>query len=103
MWRILESDEPQDFVIATGETHSLRDFVAAVFQACGLDWHDHVVTDRTLYRPSELREGCGDASKAESVLGWCATKRMHDVARSMVEAEERLRHTSGRLLSDVHA
>ena len=88
MWRMLQQDEPQDFVIATGETHSLQDFIAVVFDACGLDWQNHVTTDPALYRPSEIREGRGDASKAAELLGWRAKKRMPDVAKAMVQAEK---------------
>jgi len=88
MWRMLQQDESKDFVIATGESHSLQDFVAEVFDACGLDWRDHVKTDESLYRPSEIREGRGDAGEADKVLGWRAVKRMSEVARAMVSAEQ---------------
>ena len=95
MWRMLQQDEPQDFVVATGETHTLEQFVAAVFDYCGLDWNDHVEIDPALYRPSEIREGRGDASKAANMLGWRATMKMTDVARAMVEAERQAPATSG--------
>ena len=82
---MLQRDKADDYVIATGETNTLEDFVAAVFETQGLDWHDHVMSDPTLIRPSEIMVSCGDASKAARELGWCAHFRMRDVARMMIE------------------
>lgn len=84
MWRMLQQDTPDDFVIATGTSSSLQEFVQIAFEQAGLDWQDHVVQDRKLFRPTEIRHSCGDASKALKHLGWKASMRMCDVARAMV-------------------
>lgn len=86
MHRMLQLDSPDDFVIATGHTSSLEDFVAEVFAAVGLDWRRHVVRDPTLMRPTEITVGRGDPSKAADRLGWRAEYRMPDVAHMMVAA-----------------
>ncbi len=86
MWAMLQRAEPDDFVIATGESHSLGAFMEATFEAVGLDAADHVETDPSLLRPSDIAHGKGDPSKARKVLGWTARYRMHDVVRMMVEA-----------------
>src|ERR1700760_3527097 len=70
MYRMLQQESPEDFVIATGQTSKLQDFVAVAFEAVGLDWHDHTTTDQTLFRPTEIMIGRGDASKAAEKLGW---------------------------------
>lgn len=85
MWRMLQQEIPEDFVIATGESHSLREFVAMVFGALNLDWHDHIVTDTALLRPSDLSEGRANPRRAEDILGWRASKRLDDVVRLLVE------------------
>ncbi len=87
MWKMLQIDEPTDFVIATGESHALEEFVAEAFAYFGLDWRDHVDTDSGLYRVSEIRSNLGDASLAHRLLGWTAEKRMKDVVRAMAAAE----------------
>ncbi len=87
MWRMLQQDDPDDYVIATGEAHALEDFVAAAFAHFDLDWRDHVEIDKTLFRPSEIAGGFGDASRAAEVLGWRAGARMPEVVRRMAEAE----------------
>lgn len=87
MWSMLQQDKPDDFVIATGVAHSLQEFVDAAFAALGLDWKDHVRKDASLFRPSEIRCGFGDASKAAASLGWKARTLMPEVVRQMVEAE----------------
>jgi len=82
MWRMLQRDEPEDFVIATGESHTLQEFVAAMFAAHGLDWRDHVETRPELLRPSDLRYSRGNPAKAKQVLGWEAqTKFAELIAR----------------------
>ena len=86
MWRMLQQPAAQDFVIATGATDSLEAFVAQAFQALGLDWHDHVASDRALMRPTDLRISRADPSLAHARLGWQATRRMPDVVRAMVAA-----------------
>lgn len=87
MWRMLQQDMPQDFVIATGVSSSLQDFVQTAFEQVNLDWQDHVVQDRKLFRPTEIRHSCGDASKALKHLGWKASMTMREVARAMVMHE----------------
>jgi len=87
MHRMMQLDTPQDFVIATGTTSSLRDFVACAFAAVNLDWHAHVDSSPTLMRPTDLRFGCADPARARSRLDWQATVSMPDVVRRMVAAE----------------
>jgi len=86
MHRMLQLEELQDFVIATGVTSSLEEFVAEVFSAVGLDWRKHVTRDPTLTRPSEIAIGRADTTHATQKLGWTARYKMPDVARMMVEA-----------------
>lgn len=91
MWRMLQAPEPQDYVIATGRTYTLKDFVAEAFGAFNLDWRRHVKLDKALKRPSEIRTNGGDSSKARRDLGWKASHDMRSVARAMAHAEaERL-------------
>ena len=87
MWRMLQRDTAEDFVIATGQSHSLEEFVSAVFSGLDLDWRDHVVVSDALFRPTDISDGRGDAGKAERVLGWKAHLRMEDVVSKMVRAE----------------
>jgi GDPmannose 4,6-dehydratase len=87
MWRMLQQPEASDFVVATGESHSLEEFVEAAFGYVGLDWREHTDISEALKRPADLPEGLGDASKARDVLGWSATRRMGDVVKAMMEAE----------------
>jgi GDPmannose 4,6-dehydratase len=95
MWRILQYKEPADFVGATGETHSVREFLDAAFHVVGIeDWKKHVVVDEKLFRPAEVYNLRGDAGKAKRLLGWEAKTRMKDIARIMVEADlNRLKET----------
>jgi GDPmannose 4,6-dehydratase len=88
MYQMLQQEKPDDYVIATGETRPLRDFVAVAFQEVGLDWREHVVIDQSLLRPTDLTVGRGNATKAATKLGWKAQHHMNDVARMMVTAEE---------------
>lgn len=90
MWRMLQQVEPEDFVIATGETHTLEEFIQEVFNNVGLDWHDHVSTDPSLIRPTEITAGMGNPSKAGTRLGWNAKYKMKDVVRFMVEHERNM-------------
>jgi GDPmannose 4,6-dehydratase len=94
MWLMLQQDKARDYVIATGQTHSLEDFVAATFAAVGLDWRAHVVTDPTLIRAADIPEGYADPSRARRDLGWQACTRMHDLVRVLV-SEERDRTPGG--------
>ena len=87
MWMMLQQKTPDDFVIATGETNTLEEFVAEAFNCVGLNWRDHVLTDPSLYRPTEISIGRGNPAKAERVLGWKARYTMRDVVRMMTEHE----------------
>lgn len=87
MWRMLQQEQPADYVIATGETNTLEQFVAETFQVLGLDWHDHVSTDPALLRPSEIMISRGNPSRAKAELRWQATYTMRDAIRLMIKAE----------------
>ncbi|NJL19135.1 MAG: GDP-mannose 4,6-dehydratase [Bdellovibrionaceae bacterium] len=87
MWLMLQAPAPQDFVIATGESHSLQEFTALAFQAVGLDWRDHVTTDPTLRRPSDIAYNQGNARRAADQLGWTPSHRFHDIVPLLVRAE----------------
>lgn len=90
MWRMLQLDEPEDFVIATGETHSVGEFVEETFALVGLDWRKHVVTDSGYLRPTEVDLLVGDASKAKAKLGWSAKTKFKELVKLMVEADLQL-------------
>ncbi len=87
MWLMLQHDKPDDFVIATGESSSLEEFVHEAFHCAGLNWRDHVMTDPSLYRPTEIMVGRANPAKAAEVLGWKARYRMRDVVKMMVKHE----------------
>ncbi len=87
MWRMLQVDEPDDYVLATGSGISVREFLEESFAAVDLDWHDHVKFDERYLRPTEVDALIGDASKAERKLGWKATVDGRALARLMVEAD----------------
>lgn len=87
MWRILQHDRPDDFVLATGETHTVREFLEAAFGRLGLDWRDHVVHDQRYERPSEVDLLLGDASKARRELGWEPKVKFADLVAMMVDAD----------------
>ena len=89
MWRMLQQPKPIDFVIATGETNTLQDFVSAVFDALQLDWRDHVVSDASLLRPSEIMISRGNPIRAKQQLGWQATMKMRDVVAWIIGEEQR--------------
>ncbi|MGD9954194.1 MAG: GDP-mannose 4,6-dehydratase [Burkholderiales bacterium] len=88
IWRMLQQPEPRDFVIATGESHSLEDFVDLAFHEVGLAWQDHVEVDPALYRPTDLDVGRANPSLAAQVLGWTARHRLPDVVRLMIGNEK---------------
>jgi len=88
MWRMLQAQEPEDFVIATGEMHSLEEFVNHTFAQLGLDWRRHVASDPDLFRPSDILFSRGDASRARQRLGWKASVHMPDVIARMVAEEQ---------------
>jgi GDPmannose 4,6-dehydratase len=84
MWRMLQMDRPEDFVIATGETHSLEEFVDKAFSVLNLNWRNHVVQDQSLFRPTDILISSADASKAKQKLGWQAKVNMHGVVANMI-------------------
>jgi GDPmannose 4,6-dehydratase len=86
MWRMLQQPVPKDYVIATGRTYSLSDFVAQAFQCCDLDWREYVEVDNQLLRPTDIKVGCADPTLAKVELGWIAKNDMKDVVRMMVQA-----------------
>lgn len=85
MWRILQHDEPDDFVLATGETRSVREFLSLVFEHLDLNWEDYVEIDPRYFRPAEVELLLGDASKAKDKLGWTAATDLRELARIMTE------------------
>lgn len=87
MWRMLQQDEPGDFVVCTGETHSVREFCQAAFGHLGLDWEAHVVVDEEFIRPAEVDLLVGDASRAAKVLGWSPTVDFEGLVTMMVDAD----------------
>ena len=92
VWLMLQRERPDDFVVATGVKHSVRDLVELAFGHVGLDWHDHVVHDPHFFRPAEINTLRGDASKARRVLGWEPKVPFADLIRMMVDADlERVR------------
>ncbi len=85
MWRMLQLDKPEDFVIATGKTYSLEDFVAHAFKVQGLNWQEHVICDHSLFRPTDLSVSRADPSKAKLILDWQAEVNMPQVVDKMLE------------------
>jgi GDPmannose 4,6-dehydratase len=96
MWLMLQQPEPDDYVIATGQTHSVRELVEVAFGAVGLDWKKYVVQDPAYLRPAEVDVLVGDASKARRKLGWQPAVSFEQLIRGMVEADiELLRKNPG--------
>jgi GDPmannose 4,6-dehydratase len=87
MWLMLQQEEPDDFVICTGETHSVREFCEVAFSHAGLNWEDHVVIDPAFMRPAEVDLLVGDATKAADKLGWKPATSFHDLVSMMVDAD----------------
>jgi GDPmannose 4,6-dehydratase len=87
MWRMLQAEKADDFVIATGEANSLQDFVAQSFGSFGLNWDEHVQHDDQLKRPNEIPWSQGNPEKAQRVLGWRAEKKMRDVVTALCSAQ----------------
>ncbi|MDI6910889.1 GDP-mannose 4,6-dehydratase [Nocardioides sp.] len=96
MWQMLQADEPEDFVLATGASYSVHDFVVAAFEHAGLDWEKHVRLDERYVRPTETATLLGDASKARRVLGWEPRVTARELVRIMVDADIRLLANEGR-------
>ncbi|MBV8748893.1 MAG: GDP-mannose 4,6-dehydratase [Candidatus Eremiobacteraeota bacterium] len=92
MWLMLQQERPDDYVVATGRTHAVRDFVRLAFASVGLNWEDHVVVDPRFYRPAEVDVLVGDPSKARRVLGWVPETSFEELVEQMVRADlDRLR------------
>ena len=87
MWLMLQHDTPDDYVVATGETHSVREFLEEAFSCVGLDWQQHVEINARYFRPSEVDLLIGDATKARTVLGWRPKTAFRDLVRLMVDAD----------------
>jgi len=87
MWLMLQQETPEDYLLATGETHSLEAFISASFSNLGLDWRDHVRHDPQLLRPADIHSIRADPGKADRKLGWKARYKMHDVVKMMIAAE----------------
>jgi GDPmannose 4,6-dehydratase len=90
MWLILQYERPEDFVIATGESHSVREFLDEVFGYLGLDWHKYVEVDPRYFRPTEVDFLQGDASKARKLLGWKPKVNFKDLAKLMTDADMKI-------------
>jgi len=90
MWLMLQQDQPDDYVIATGETHSVREFCELAFSYVGLDYRDYVVVDQRFMRPAEVDLLIGDASKARKKLGWQPRTSFTELVQMMVEADLQL-------------
>lgn len=88
MYLMLQQEQPDDYAIATGESHSLADFIAAAFDCVGLDWRKFVVSDPSLFRPTEIAVGRANPAKAKQKLGWQAKYKLTDVVQMMVKAKQ---------------
>jgi GDPmannose 4,6-dehydratase len=89
MWRMLQQDKPDDYVLATGETHTIREFCEETFSYLGMDYSKYVEIDAKYYRPAEVDVLQGDALKARKILGWEPKVRFKELVRIMVDAEVR--------------
>jgi GDPmannose 4,6-dehydratase len=97
MWMMLQADEPEDYVVATGEEHSVREFAEIAFEHAGIDMERHVVVDPAFLRPAEVDHLVGDATKARTKLGWESRVSFRELAEMMVDADiERLTATATR-------
>ena len=102
MWRMLQVDEPDDFVLATGGNFTVRDFVETSFSHAGLDWEKYVKFDERYLRPTEVDALVGDASKAADKLGWIPTVDTAELARIMVDADiTALEHAGSHWIDEV--
>ena len=87
MWKMLQAEKPDDYVVATGEVHTVREFCDVAFGHVGLNWQDYVYVDPKYFRPTEVDLLLGDASKAKRLLGWEPTTRYHDLVTLMVDSD----------------
>jgi GDPmannose 4,6-dehydratase len=90
MWLMLQQDQPDDYIVATGENHSVREFLDEVFGYLDLDWHEYVEVDQRYYRPTEVDVLLGDASKAKRVLKWEPNVTFGELARMMTDADMKI-------------
>jgi GDPmannose 4,6-dehydratase len=107
MWQMLQQEQPDDFVIAAGETHTVREFCEEAFSHVGLDWQKHVEIDERFFRPAEVDILIGDSSKAKKVLGWSPKTRFKDLVKLMVDADckllgDKLSGKVGAIIADAH-
>ncbi len=102
MWLMLQQDEPDDYVIATGEAHSVREFLEVAFGHVNLDWRDWVEQDPRYLRPTEVHHLCGDASKARARLGWRPKVSFRELVRMMVEHDLELARQERLLVENGH-
>lgn len=101
MWLMLQEDEPQEYVIATGETHSVRELIEAAFAHVDLDWRDYVVADATLYRPAEIYDLRGNAGRARERWGWEPKVRFEELVGLMVDSDLELLSGGGTIVTPV--
>ena len=87
MWRMLQQERPDDYVVATGETHSVREFLEEAFSYVNLDWQKYVVVDPRYFRPAEVDLLLGDPSKARKALGWQPKVGFRELVRMMVDGD----------------
>jgi GDPmannose 4,6-dehydratase len=87
MWKILQHDKPDEFVLATGEMHTVKEFLEAAFSRVGLDWQQYVECDKRYLRPTEVDQLLGDASKAKRELGWEPKVKFRELVDMMVDAD----------------
>ncbi len=103
MWLMLQQPEPDDYVIATGKTHSVREFAEAAFACVGLSYRDYVTNDPELFRPAEVNLLQGDASKAQARIGWKPSLNFQELVREMVEADCRALGIGDAVRPELHA
>jgi len=89
MWKILQLDKPDDFVVGTGEQHTVQEFVEEAFTYAGIDWEKHVKIDQKYFRPTETEDLVADSSKAKKAIGWKPKIKFKDLIKIMVDADMR--------------
>ena len=102
MWLMLQQDRPDDYVVATGEAYSVREFLDEAFGHAGLDWHDHVEIDPRYFRPTEVDYLLGDATKARTALGWTPKVSFQELVRMMVDHDTELARQEQTLIDAGH-
>ena len=89
MWRILQTNEADDFVVGTGKQHTVQDFVEEAFSYVGLDWQEHVRTDQKYFRPTETEDLAANSNKIKKIIGWAPKAQFKDIVKIMVDADMR--------------